>query len=49
MNFIDIFPMGPIENKAALVEIMAKHRTGDKPLSEPLMVLFTMRQSTSII
>ena len=31
-------PKGPINNIPALVQIMAWHRTGDKPLSEPVMV-----------
>ena len=30
--------MGPINNIPALVQIMAWHRPGDKPLSEPMMV-----------
>ena len=29
---------GPIDNKSALVQIMAWHQPGDKPLSEPMMV-----------
>ena len=31
-------PKGPINNIPALVQIMAWHRLGDKPLSEPMMV-----------
>ena len=31
-------PRGPINNNPALVQIMAWHRSGDKPLSEPMMV-----------
>ena len=31
-------PKGPINNIPALVQIMAWHRPGDKPLSEPVMV-----------
>ena len=31
-------PKGPIKNNPALVQIMAWHRSGDKPLSEPMMV-----------
>ena len=31
-------PKGPINNIAALVQIMAWHRSGDKPLSEPMVV-----------
>ena len=30
-------PWRPIDNKAALVQVMAWHRTGDKPLSEPML------------
>ena len=31
-------PYGPINNITELVQIMAWHRIGDKPLSEPMMV-----------
>ena len=31
-------PKGPINNNAALVQIMAWRRSGNKPLSEPMMV-----------
>ena len=31
-------PKGPINNIPALVQIMAWHRPGDKPLSEPMLV-----------
>ena len=31
-------PKGPINNIPALVQIMAWHRPGNKPLSEPMMV-----------
>ena len=34
-------PKGPINNIPALVQIIAWHRPGDKPLSEPLMVSLT--------
>ena len=30
-------PEGPINNIPALVQIMARHQPGDKPLSEPMM------------
>ena len=30
-------PKGPIDNKWALVQVMAWHRTGDKPLPGPMM------------
>ena len=29
-------PKGPIDNMSALVQVMAWHWTGDKPLSEPM-------------
>ena len=35
-------PKGPINNIAALVQIMACRRPGDKPLSEPMMVSLPM-------
>ena len=34
-------PKGPIDNKAALVQVMAWRRTGDKPLPEPMPTQFT--------
>ena len=34
-------PRGPINNIPALVQIMAWHHPGDKPLSEPMMVSLT--------
>ena len=30
----------PIDSQLALVQVMAWHRTGDKPLPEPMMTLF---------
>ena len=36
--FTEVVPKGPINNIPALVQIMAWHRPGDKPLSEPMMV-----------
>ena len=35
---LKFIPKGPINNIAALVQIMAWRRSGDKPLSEPMMV-----------
>ena len=35
-------PKGPINNIPALVQIMAWRRSGDKPLSEPMMVSLLM-------
>ena len=34
-------PKGLIDNKAALVQVMAWRRTGDKPLPEPILTQFT--------
>ena len=33
-------PNGPIDNKPALVQVMAWRRTGDKPLPEPMLTQF---------
>ena len=30
-------PKGPIDNKSALVQVMAWRRTSDKPLREPML------------
>ena len=38
LNFV---PKGPIDNNPALVQIMAWHQIGDKPLSEPMLTQFT--------
>ena len=34
-------PKGPVDKKAALVQVMAGWRTGDKPLPEPMLTQFT--------
>ena len=34
-------PVSPIDNKAALVRVMAWRRRGDKPLPEPMPTQFT--------
>ena len=34
-------PEGPIDNKSALVQVMAWRRKGNKPLSEPVVTQFT--------
>ena len=34
-------PMGPISNKWTLVQVMAWHRIGDKPLPESMLIQFT--------
>ena len=41
-NSLKFVPSGPINNIAALFQIMAWRRPGDKPLSEPMMVSLTM-------
>ena len=33
-------PVSPIDNKAALVQVMAWCRTGDKPLPEAMLIQF---------
>ena len=35
-NFSEIVPEGPIENKLALVQVMAWLQAGEKPLPEPM-------------
>ena len=34
-------PSSPIDNKPALVQVMAWRRIGDKPSSEPMLIRFT--------
>ena len=34
-------PRSPVDNKVALVQVMAWRRTGDEPLSEPMLNRFT--------
>ena len=38
---LEFLPWHPIDNKSALVQVMAWHRTGDKPLPDPMMTDFT--------
>ena len=48
LNFV---PRGPVDNIPSLGQMMAWHRSGDKPLSEPMVVYFTdayMRHSASM-
>ena len=47
---LQFVPMGLINNIPALVQMMAWHRPGDKPLSEAMMVSLTthMRQLASM-
>ena len=50
-NCDDFFAEGSTDNKSARVQIMAWFRTGDKPLFEPTMALFTdayIRHSASM-
>ena len=42
------FPKGPINNNPALVQIMAWRRSGDKPLSEPMMVYWCIYASLGL-
>ena len=41
-------PKGPINNIPALVQIMAWHRPGDKPLSEPVLVYLRIYASLGL-
>ena len=46
-----LVPKGPIGNKFALVQVMARCCLGDKPSSEPVMTWFTdasIRHSASV-
>ena len=48
--YLKIVPISPIDNEPSLYQIMAGRRTGDKPISEPMMEYFTnayMRISAS--
>ena len=42
LNMLKFVPKGPINNIPALIQIMAWHRPGDKPLSKPMMVSLLM-------
>ena len=37
---LKFLPKAPIVHKPALVQVMAWHRTGDKPLPEPMLTQF---------
>ena len=37
---LKFFPKGPIDNKPALVQVMAWRRTGDKPLPELMLTVY---------
>ena len=48
---LKFIPKGPVNNIPALVQIMAWRRTGDKPLSEPMVTKFAdtyIRHSASM-
>ena len=34
-------PHGALDNKSALIQVMAWHRKGNKPLPEPMLIQFT--------
>ena len=38
---VKFIPKGSIDNNPVLVQIMAWHRIGNKPLSEPILTRFT--------
>ena len=38
---LKLVPRSPIDNKPALVQVMAWRRIGNKPLPEPMMTQFT--------
>ena len=38
---LKFFPKGPIDYKSALVQVMAWHRTGEKPFPESMPTQFT--------
>ena len=38
---IEFVPKGSIDNKSILIQVMAWRRTGDKPISEPMLTQFT--------
>ena len=38
---LKFLPRCPIDNKPALVQVMAWRQIGDKPLSEPMLTQFT--------
>ena len=40
-NSLKFVPRSPINNNSALVQVMAWHRIGDKPLPEPMMAQLT--------
>ena len=49
LNFTEVFPKGPIDKKAALVQAMAWRWTRDKPLSELMLTQFTDAYTRHVI
>ena len=47
-SWLKFVPRDPIDNNTALVQIMAWRRTGDKPLSEPIMAKVNWRIYASL-
>ena len=41
---LKLVPKSPINNKQALVQVVAWHQTGNKPLPEPMITQFTSAQ-----
>ena len=41
LQFHKFIPKGPIDHKSALVQVVAWHRTGEKPLPESMLTQFT--------
>ena len=46
---LKFIPKGPINNIPPLVQIMAWHRPGDKPLSEPMIIILLMHTVMSLL
>ena len=38
---LKFIPKGPIDYKSALVRVVARHRTGEKPLPESMLIQLT--------
>ena len=39
---LKFIPKGPVDYKSALVQVMAWHQTGEKPLPESMLTQFTL-------
>ena len=46
-NIPELCSWGPIGDKSALVQVMVKRRTGDKPLAKPIITQFNDTQLTA--